>query len=124
MGFQGLESLESVQSLRYIGLWLGPSSSKWDQDTVPERSESFPYLWNACDQKEDNDHRVDQWADNIPAQLEEIAFFAPGIMQRGERRNQINELMQSFPVFAESLLPDIEGGKCQRDQHQEGQHAD
>ena len=90
---------------------------------VPERSESFPHLWNARDQKEDDDQRVDQGADDIPAQLEEVTLFSPGIMQRGERRNQINELMQSFPVFAESLLPDIEGGKSQRDQHQEGEHT-
>ena len=91
---------------------------------VPERSESFPYLWNACDQKEDDVQRVDQGADDISTQLEKVAFFAPGIMQRGERRDQIDELMQAFPVFAEALLPNIEGGKSQRDQHKEGEHAD
>src|SRR5689334_24740730 len=77
--------------------WLGKirfrlrlSSSKRHQGAIPERSESSPHLWNTRDQKKDNDQGIDQWADDIPAQLEEVTFFAPGIMQGCERCNQIN----------------------------------
>ena len=117
--------LGNVDSLlKSICFWLRLSPSKRDQDTVTERSESFPHLWDTRDQKEDNDQGIDQGADDIAAQLEEVALFAPGIVQGGERGDQIDELMQAFPIFAESFFPDIEGGKRQRDQHQEGDHTD
>ena len=45
-------------------------------------------------------------------------------MQDGNRGNEIYDLMQTFPVFAEAHLPDIERGDSQWNQHQKRGHPE
>ena len=88
-------------------------------DPVGQRGEESPYRRDSHDQQNDRDNRVDQWADNLALQSEEISLFTPRVMQQEQRHDQVDGLMQSFPGLAESFLPNIERSHRKRNQHQE-----
>jgi predicted component of type VI protein secretion system len=74
-------------------------------------------------EQKDHDQAIDQWAEDIAAQVEEVTFFSPGIMQHYQWRDQIDQAVQPRPIFAQPFHPILERGDRQGKQQQEREHA-
>ena len=76
---------------------------------------------NAQQQQDQHHQSVDEWAQNVALQVEDVALFGEGKVQDGQRGDEVDGLVQTFPVFLEADLPDVEGGDRQRSQQEEGE---
>jgi len=85
-----MQRLETLTPLCSIDFRRRLSLSEQDHDPVPCGSESSLYLWETHNQENNNDRSIDQRADDLSLQAEEVSLFTPGIMQGCEGRDQIN----------------------------------